>query len=207
MVARCGGTVQGLIDVRLEHPAYVLYNPHSVFYALGTNIYTVQGLSRCVMAKYEYYPPVPGQQSFRHEHARQLGTFTSTWVISCMFMCLSRLSTKGFVDADSVEVHQLQRPLPGARQRCWRAATSSSIGWYIPLAASSPVPPSPTLVHAYFMRASCALLAGFCTELFLNPRNCHNIDSVERYDASRDCWERVADSIAARVYATAAVAL
>eukprot|EP00808_Paulinella_micropora_P026169 g36563.t1 len=73
-------------------------------------------------------------------------------------MCLSRLSTKGFVDADSVEVHQLQRPLPGARQRCWRAATSSC--WYIPLAASSPALQSPTLVHAYFMRVSCALLAG-----------------------------------------------
>eukprot|EP00808_Paulinella_micropora_P026170 g36564.t1 len=53
MVARYGGTVQVSIDVRLEHPAYVLYNPHTVFYALGTNLYTVRGLSRCVMAKYE----------------------------------------------------------------------------------------------------------------------------------------------------------
>eukprot|EP00808_Paulinella_micropora_P020426 g6386.t1 len=49
-------------------------------------------------------PAAPGRQSFRHEHARKLGTFTKTCVISGMFTRLSRLSAEVFMDADSIEI-------------------------------------------------------------------------------------------------------
>eukprot|EP00808_Paulinella_micropora_P009811 g80033.t1 len=122
----CGGTVQVSIDVRLEHPTYAVQSSHCFLRTWYKPLHCTSLLqAHCPYSTpalgsvfglngdmFSITPAVPGQQSFRHEHARQFGTFTSTWVISCMFMCLSRLSTKGFVDADSVEVGTCLEPCP-----------------------------------------------------------------------------------------------
>eukprot|EP00808_Paulinella_micropora_P018477 g64535.t1 len=86
------------LDSGIEHPACVLYTV--LFYALGTNLAVFESSTDIPSIT----PAAPGQQSFRHEHARKLSTFTSTWVISCMFTRLSRLSAEVFMDADSIEI-------------------------------------------------------------------------------------------------------